>query len=718
MKSFANGRTAVAISGAGAASAVGTGCDALFGALASGRDGLRPIQRFSVVEFATQVAGLWPAWDGRKQTHACGMGSERSYLSALEMAVIAAREAWGTARASEARVPPRRIAVTLGTCFGENFTGFSELTEGVARSLGIEGPCLTISTACSSSTTAVGVGRDLIQEDVADLVLAGGADVLTREVFAGFHALGALSEGKCAPFGESVGTSLGEGAGFVVLESVERAEARRVPIFGLVLGYGLSGDGHHQTSPDPSGSGLVRAIRAAIDDAGISPEDLDYVNAHGTGTDSNDASEAIALRTVLGMHAERIPVSATKSFLGHAQGAAGVLELVATLLCTRRGLVPPTLRCEPARLGAPADLVSGERPRPHPVRRVLKLSAAFGGANAALVVGEAPRPRPPPERRAVTVTGLSAIGPHGLDLAPLQAALTKGRRISGGVAPFDLGRIIRWAPPRDLDPSGQYASAAAALALADAHLVVRGSVRDRTGLFTGTSRIPATSAWECANSVDQRGITHIAAVPFTHMVLNAPAGTCAKLLSLRGPLLAISTGRGSGLVAVVRAAEHLAAHASADYVVAGGLDELPQPPEKRNGHMEGAAFAVLAAGQPGVQEGVLIKGWGLAGPAGLDDAVARAMAGVAEVDGVYAGSANIRATLRGGPADPARLPLGLVDVDAIVGGAESAASAFAFVLAVAALRRGAARRLLVVSKGDSVSCAAVISTERGDARGR
>lgn len=703
---MAQARTQIAISGAGAACAVGTGCDALWEALARGRDGLRDVKRFSVAEFTTQVGGLWPGWDGRAAPPSRGSALPGAF-SALEIATVAAREAWTNARAAGSRVPPGRVAVILGTCFGEAFVGFSELTEGVARALGAEGPCLTLSTACSSSTSAVGVGRDLIDEGVADLVLAGGVDVLTREVFAGFHALGALSVGKCAPFGEPPGTSLSEGAGFVVLEATERALARGVEPLGQVLGYGLSADAHHETSPDPSGSGLVRAIRAALDDAGVSADQLDYVNAHGTGTQSNDVTEWVALRTALGAAAERIPVSATKSFLGHAQGGAGVLELVATLLCTRRGLVPPTLRCAPPRPGAPPDPVAGDRPRPHRVRTFLKLSAGFGGANAALVVGSRAAPRARPERRRVAVAGVSAIGPHGLDLASLEIAVSAGRRLKGGVPAFDLSRLLRSAPPRDVDPSGQYASAAVALAIADAGIAVRGALRERTGLFTGNSRMPAKSAWDCRQSIERRGITGIAPGPFTRMVLNAPAGTAAKLLSLRGPLLVLSAGRGSGLLAIVRAAEHLAVRRGVDLLVAGGLDELPV--EGQDGLLEGAAFAALASGIGDSGPRVRLDGWGLAGPRAAGDAAAKALARVPEVDGVYAALGADRAQLEGGPADPSRLPLGLVDLDAVAGGAESAASAFAFVLAVAAVRRRAARRLLVVAAGDSVSCAAVVA---------
>ncbi|HUJ27313.1 MAG TPA: beta-ketoacyl-[acyl-carrier-protein] synthase family protein [Myxococcales bacterium] len=695
-------RPEVAITGMGAACAAGTGCDELWEALASGRDGLREITRFRVDGFNTRVAGLWPGWEGRVQPES--KRGERKIpggFSALELASAAAREAM--ARARMEGLPRDRIAVVLGTCFGEEFEGFSELTEGVARAVGAGGPCLTLTTACASSTAAIGLGRDLVEQGVADLVLAGGADALTREVFGGFHALGALSPGKCSPFGDQAGTSLGEGAGFVMLERGDGARARGVEPLAQVIGYGLSADAFHETAPDPSGSGIVRAVRSALADAVMPGGAIDYVNAHGTGTEANDVPEWLAIRSALGV--ERVPVSATKSYLGHAQGAAGVLELIATLLCVRRGVLPPTLRCVRARPGAPPDPVAGDRPRPHATRRFLKLSAAFGGANAALVVGDA-WPRPREQRRAVHVLGTSAIGPHGLDLAALESAARSGRVLEGAVPEFDLTRLLRWAAPRGLDPSARFAAAGAGMALADAGIAVRGELRDRAGLFTGNARMPASSAAECLASIERRGLNGIAAGHFARMVLGAPGGACAKLLSLRGPHLSLSIGRGSGLLAIVSAAEHLAARNDADLILAGGLDELPAG--QRQARAEGASFAALAAG--GEHAGApRLAGWALAGPAQLDIAVAGALSATGEVDGVVGAMPGLRQRLAGGSADPAHLPLGLLDVDAVAAGAESTSSAWAFALAVAMLRRREARRLLVVAGGNSATCAAALA---------
>ncbi len=406
----------VVISGAGAACAVGTGCAALWDALAAGRDGLMPVRRFSVAEFKSKHAGLWPGWEGEAPRG----------RAALDLALVAGREAWANARLEA--VPASRIAVIVGTCFAEDLEGFSELPRRLADALGAAGPAFTVSTACSSSTTALGLGRDLIEQAVADVVVAGGVDVMTRDVFAGFHAIGVMSEGKCAPFGAPAGLTLGEGAGFVVLEREGGARARGAEVLARVFGYGLSGDGFHETAPDPSGAGVTRAVRAALADAGVPANEIDFVSAHATGTESNDVAETLGIAAALGPD---VATSATKGFLGHAQGAAGALELIALLLCMRRGLVPPSLRASPRRAGAPRAVVDSEHPVALRVRRAVKLSAAFGGANAALVVGRSDSTIPSRVasagvRRPVFVAGVSALGPHGFDVAGLEAALTQG----------------------------------------------------------------------------------------------------------------------------------------------------------------------------------------------------------------------------------------------------------------------------------------------------
>jgi 3-oxoacyl-[acyl-carrier-protein] synthase II len=701
----------VVVTGMGAASALGTGSSSLWRAIGEGRDGLRPITRFSTDGFRATLAGLWPRWDGRwLRAPGIGQPPERT-VCVEEMAVVAAREAWEEARVP-ASTPRTRLALVLGTCFGEAFEGFSTLTEAVADALGVDGPRLTVSTACASSTNAIGLGRDLLASGDADVVIAGGADALWPEVFAGFDTVGVLSPGKCAPFSEPIGATLGEGAGFLVLEPLAAARARGARPLASVLGYGLSADAFHETAPDPTGSGIARALRSALGDAGLASSDVDYVNAHGTGTAANDPAECRALADVLGHALERIPVSSTKSALGHAQGAAGVLELIVTIHALRAGVVPPTLGYTSARPGCRIDAVGERRPRPHRVRHALSVSAAFGGANAVVAVGcvdGAVRRRMRPARR-VALLGVGALGPGGADVEALARAQMDGRPLQGSVGPLDLRRTLPAADVRGMDPASVYVTAAATLALADARMTLRPGTRDRVGIVLGTTRVPVTTYFRYRRSIERRGLHAIAPAAFARIVVNGPAGTCAKLLGLRGPTSTVSMGRGTGLGAIVYAAAMLAERTDVDALLAAAVDEVGPPGAA--GDISEGAVCVLLAPDGAAEEGrsVRMLGWGLAGPGQIAEAARRAGARACTLDGVVdvggAGSACLAPALN----DAAHLPLGYVGIETALVGAEAAASAWAVALAVHHLRLGRARSLLVTASGGRSATYALLLT--------
>ena len=257
-------------------------------------------------------------------------GGSAAWGLCRQFAMRAAEEAVCQARLT-AGPPPHRIGFVLGTSLGDPDRDVHELAQDVVQNLDVAGPVITISTACSSSTSAIGIARDLLAMDAADAVITGGAAVLSPEVFAGFHALGVLSPGKCAPFSEPFGTTLGEGAGFLVLERSQSAFSRNAEPIATLAGYGLSADAHHETSPDPKGGGVYRAVRSALADASLQPSDVGYVNAHGSGTEANDPSEWRGIQRALGGEAT-VPVSSTKGAIGHTQGAAGALEVIVTIL--------------------------------------------------------------------------------------------------------------------------------------------------------------------------------------------------------------------------------------------------------------------------------------------------------------------------------------------------------------------------------------------------
>ncbi len=603
---------AVAITGLGAVCALGQGLDEVWAALAAGQDGMRVIERFSTEGFTAHLGGLVPVPGTIAVDDAAA-----SRALCIRYAVTAGREA--LARAGALGVAAHRVALVLGTSMGSHLGGLHDGSAEVAAALGLAGPVLTISTACASSTNALGLGKELLDEGLADVVLAGGADVLCPEIFAGFHGLGLLSPTRCAPFSEAIGTTLGEGAGFLLLERATAAAARGATVVAHLSGYALSGDGYHATSPDPGGAGVARALTHALSDAALPSEAVDYVNAHGTGTAANDPAEWLAISQVLGARTASVPVSSTKSYLAHAQGAAGVLELIATLLAMQHDVVLPTLHFTKPRPRGPVDPVAGAAPRPAKVEHALCTNSAFGGANAAVVVSR-PRPaRGAVVRRPVYVTGLGAVGPFGVGA---QALLAAGPEASARLAPFRLEALVPTADTRGMDDSARALTAAVALALQDAKLTLKGPARERAGLFVGTTNA-SPKAWdEFRGSIRERGLARASAPAFTRLVLNAASGTAARLLGLRGPTTTLTTGPGSGLAALVLGALHLSTRTDADRLVVAAVDEadLERAPDTEDG-----AAALVLATEP-VEGAWRLAGWALAGAGDLARAVAHACA--------------------------------------------------------------------------------------------
>lgn len=259
--------------------------------------------------------------------------------------------------------------------------------EAVARHLSTTGPVRTVSSACTSGTLAIAQALAAVRSGEVPLAIAGGSDVLCRTTYGGFNALRSVDERPCRPFGaDRQGLSLGEGAGVLVLEPLDSALSRRARPLALLAGAGSSSDAHHMTAPKPDGSGAAQALRQALTDAGISADEVDFINAHATGTPLNDIAEWACFRQVFEDRAGLIPVTATKGSIGHYLGAAGAIEAVTTVLCLDRGSVhptPPVGELDPA---IPLTLVVDEPLElPHP-SSALSLNLGFGGCNAVLAL--------------------------------------------------------------------------------------------------------------------------------------------------------------------------------------------------------------------------------------------------------------------------------------------------------------------------------------------
>jgi 3-oxoacyl-[acyl-carrier-protein] synthase II len=309
-------------------------------------------------------------------------GLGRALPEGGRIAVVVGTALGGIDAASRALAAPGGLGALAGSAYDGP-------TRHLARWLGARGPVLTVTTACASGATSLGLGADLLRAGQADVVLAGGADALCRFVQRGFNVLRSLTRDPVRPFDRRRnGLLLGEGAGLVVLERADAATRRGRRPIGYLLGHASTADGAHITAPDREGRGLELAVRAALAEAGLAPDALDMVSAHGTGTPANDRVETEVLKRVLGRRAYAIPVNSIKAHLGHTMGAAATLEAIMCLLAGRHGQVPPTLNYGEADPDCDLDCVPNAARAWRP-RVSLSTSLGFGGCNAALVLAVA-----------------------------------------------------------------------------------------------------------------------------------------------------------------------------------------------------------------------------------------------------------------------------------------------------------------------------------------
>jgi 3-oxoacyl-[acyl-carrier-protein] synthase II len=390
---------AVVITGAGAVSPIGQDLDTFWAGLVTGVSGISEIERFPVADLRVTRGG-----EVKKLHQDPADESTLPACRATRFLVHATREALGHARLLGALPDAGRVAVVVGTALGgiddaeravRGQGGLGALcgalydgpTWNLARWLGAGGPVLTVSTACTSGATSLGLAADLLRSGRADVAVAGGVDVLCRFVQRGFNVLRSLTRDPVRPFERRRnGILLGEGAGMVVLERAADAAARGHQPLGRLLGHASTADGAHITAPDPEGRGLEQAVRRALGEAGIGAESVDFVSAHGTGTPANDRVETEVLKRVLGPHAHAIPVNSIKAHMGHTMGAAATLEAIMCLLAARHGQIPPTLNYEEPDPHCDLDCVPNAV-RQHRPRVSLSTSLGFGGCNAALVLG-------------------------------------------------------------------------------------------------------------------------------------------------------------------------------------------------------------------------------------------------------------------------------------------------------------------------------------------
>jgi 3-oxoacyl-[acyl-carrier-protein] synthase II len=403
----------VVVTGVGAVTPVGNTAEEFWAALLQGKSGIGPITRFDAGPLPTKIAGEVKGFDSLRYID---KKDDRKFDPFLKYAIACGVMAVEDAGLNVERVDRTRFGVLVGSGIG----GITTLLEShktllekgpdrvspffipmliinmasglISMRFGAKGPNSSIVTACATGNHAIGDAMKIIQRNDADVMIAGGSEAIILPLtFAGFCQMKAMSTRNDEPTRASRpfdaardGFVCGEGGGLLVLESLDHALARDARIYAEVVGYGMTGDAHHMTAPDPDADGAARAMSLAVRDAGIEPSTVGYINAHGTSTPYNDKSETMAIKRVFGEHARKLAVSSTKSMTGHLLGAAGGIEAIATTLAIHHGVLPPTINYENLDPDCDLDYVPNQA-RKQDVEIALSNAFGFGGTNATLV---------------------------------------------------------------------------------------------------------------------------------------------------------------------------------------------------------------------------------------------------------------------------------------------------------------------------------------------
>lgn len=404
----------VVVTGMGCITPLGNTVESFWAALKAGQSGIGPITRFDASEYATRFAGEVKDFNPADYLD---KKEARRMDRFTQFALVATKLAWADAGLKAGEFDPERAGVYMGSgiggleTLGEEFQVLhtkghkrvspflipmmiSNMAAGQAAILfGLQGPNMTTVTACSSGNNAIGEAFHTLQAGRADVMIAGGSEAVIHPIaVAGFSNMKALSERNDEPTKASRpfdagrdGFVMGEGAGMLVLETLEHAQQHGATIYAELIGYGHAADAYHMVQPPENGAGGARSMRRALQDAGIQPEQVHYINAHATSTPQGDIAEVAAIKSVFGEHAYKLAVSSTKSMHGHLLGAAGAVELIATIQALREQILPPTINQETPDPACDLDVVPNVARAAH-LEIALSNSFGFGGQNASLVV--------------------------------------------------------------------------------------------------------------------------------------------------------------------------------------------------------------------------------------------------------------------------------------------------------------------------------------------
>ncbi|GCE49800.1 3-oxoacyl-[acyl-carrier-protein] synthase II [Thermosporothrix hazakensis] len=606
-------RERIVVTGVGVICANGIGQKAFWDNVVRGSSGIRSVHTVDMTNLSTDVAGEVTEFHPERYFSKREM---RFMDRCGQMAVIAAREAAEHAHINVQQLDPYRIGVVLGTSLGGMVSGqmFHEqwIKRGIHKThprllqlytlhapldlisidLGLKGPKSVISNACAAGTNAIGFATEFLISGKADVMFTGGVDPLSHLSFSGFNSLSALSPEACAPYSKSNGLNLGEGAAILVLERLSHAEARGATILAEVMGYGLSSDSYHQTAPDPGGSGAIRSMSTAVEMANISIHEISYINGHGTGTPTNDMIEPKAIRAFLKEHKD-IPISSTKSMIGHTLGAAGAIEGVTCVLALQDGILPPTINFDEERRTYDLDFVPNHS-RPAKLDIILSNSFGFGGNNASIIFGKYPRAGHGHawQHKRVVISGIGALAAGANTTAEVFSRLREGQSQIQPIIEFDASpygsllagmirglryeKIINPGLLRKMDTISKQAVAAAKFALTDSGFKIDRHNCEQVGILFATGTGPVETVESFYRTVIEQGVKNANPRLFPNTVMNAAAGHVSLHFKIKGPTSTI-TAAGTSTISALFYAYSLIQRGVVDTILVVSSDECNEP---------------------------------------------------------------------------------------------------------------------------------------------
>lgn len=499
-----------------------------------------------------------------------------------KLCVKAAAEALADSGIDMGKEDSTRVGVIMGSCVGgvvsiENYyrngesasdvtkMPISAIANMVAQEYGAGGVVTNIANACAAGTISIAYACDLIRAGVGDVFIAGGADAFAAVPYAGFLSLHALDSQPCSPFNRCSGITLGEGSGALIVESYEHAVARGAKIYCEVLGSGISSDAHHITAPRPDGEGQMNAIRRALENSGLSPEDIGYINAHGTGTAKNDEAEFLSLHTIFDEKNDNLSVSSTKAMVGHCLGAAGAIEAVYTVKALCENKVLPTVGYREEDMERLHERAGKIDFRPNvtedkELTHVMSNSFAFGGNNASIIFSKtAGNVQLPENKESVYITGIGIVSPVGNGIDNYIEKAEGGYKPAEASIHSNVDRNdydacgLKMAFYRKLDKFSQLQAVSGMEAIADAKLTVDDTNATDMGIVVGTSDGPISTVCDFQKDLVEKGNAAGSAFKFPNTVYNAAGGYLSICSGIKGYNVTVTNGFQSGISSIAYA---------------------------------------------------------------------------------------------------------------------------------------------------------------------